>query len=145
MPSAPSLSAKLGILGLVALLAATPALGADRESGAAPLVPGAPTFVKLPPIVLPVIEGNSVTRQVGISVTLELAEGQTLQSIEPQRRQLMDAFITELYRIYGWRSTADHVVNDALIKDRLLRTADRVLGAGVVHAVLIGQLVEQER
>jgi flagellar basal body-associated protein FliL len=144
------MSSKLGraarflMLCLAVLLTALPALAAEHD-GAEQKRPEGPVFVKLAPIVLPVIEANSVTRQVGILVTLELVEGQSMASIEPKRRQLRDAFITELYRIYGWRSTADHVVNEALIKDRLARAADRVLGAGVVQAVLIGQLLEQDR
>lgn len=128
--------------------ALAPALAADRETGATPpksTVPGAATFVNLRPIVLPVIEGNAVTRQVGILLTLELGDDFSAESIEPKRRQLMDAFITELHRIYGWRSGQTRVVNETLIKTRLLKTADGVLGPGVVRAVLIRQLVEQER
>lgn len=97
------------------------------------------------PIVLPVVEGRDVTRQVGVLLTLELAQNQTAAGIEEKRRQLTDAFITELYRIYGWRSGADRVVNEELIKRRLQAAADRVLGPGIVHAILIRQLVEQER
>jgi hypothetical protein len=37
------------------------------------------------------------------------------------------------------------VVDEPLLKTRLQATADRVLGPGVVHAVLIRQLVEQDR
>lgn len=130
---------------MLAALAAPVALAADRETGAQPTLPGAPVFVKLQPIVLPVIEGNTVTRQVGVLLTLELAEGQEAKSIEDQRTRVMDAFINELYRIYGWRSGAVQVVNDTLIKERLLRSADQVLGSGVIRAVLIRQIVEQER
>lgn len=108
-------------------------------------MPAGPVFVNIQPIVLPVIEGNNVTRQVGVLLTLELAPGQTAAGIAPKQRVLTDAFITELYRIYGWRSGADRVVNEDLIKRRLLATADQVLGPGVVHAILIRQLLEQDR
>lgn len=104
-----------------------------------------PVFYDLRPIVLPVIERNSVTRQIGILLTLELNEGHTAESVEAHQRQLTDAVITELYRIYGWRSTADNVVSDALVKERVLHAAEGVLGTGVVRAVLIRQIIEQER
>jgi flagellar FliL protein len=123
---------------------ALPALAADRQAGVKPEVPGAPVFVDLQPIVLPVIEGDAVTRQVGILLTLELAEGQPAAGVEAKRRQLTDAFITELYRLYGWRAEARRVVDEALLKQRLQATADRVLGQGVVRAILIRQLIEQE-
>jgi len=104
-----------------------------------------PDFVDIQPIVLPVIERDAVTRQVGIVVTLELTGGQRAGDVEPKRRQLTDAFIRELHAIYGWRSGSDRVVDQELIKRRLLITADTVLGRGVVHAILIRQLLEQGR
>ncbi|HJT05982.1 MAG TPA: hypothetical protein VJ747_03600 [Stellaceae bacterium] len=94
---------------------------------------------------LPVIERNAVTRQVGVLLTLELSDGHSAESVEPQRRQLTDAVITELYRVYGWRSTADRIVDETLIKDHVRAAANKVLGEGVVRAVLIRQLMEQER
>jgi flagellar protein FliL len=106
---------------------------------------GAPVFYDIPPIVLPVVEGNAVTRQVGVILTVELAEGHRKSEVRAKRRELTDAFITELYSIYGWRSGAERVVNETLIKRRLMAACDRVLGAGIAHAILIRQLVEQER
>ena len=102
-------------------------------------------FVDVQPIILPVIERNAATRQVGIVVTLELAEGQHADAVEPKRRQLTDAFIRELHTIYDWRSGSNRVVDEQLIKRRLLVTADSVLGHGVVHAILVRQLLEQGR
>jgi hypothetical protein len=136
------------LLGLLAALtlAAAPALAVDREKGLkGPHVDGVPDFVEIQPIILPVIERDSVTSQVGIVVSLELVDGQHGEDVEPKRRQLTDAFIRELHTIYGWRSSNDRVVNDQLIKRRLLITADKVLGQGVVHAILIRQLLEQGR
>jgi hypothetical protein len=136
------------LLGAVAALtlAALPVLAVDRDKGVkAPHVDGVPDFVDIQPIVLSVIERDAVTRQVGIVVTLELVDGQHGDDIEPKRRQLTDAFIRELHTIYGWRSSSDRVVDQDLIKRRLLIIAATVLGPGVVHVVLIRQLLEQGR
>ena len=130
------------------LLLSSPSLAAEHAEhghGGKEPTPGAPVFIDMQPIVLPVIEGKNVTRQVGVLLTMELAEGHVSEDVEEKRRQLTDAFITELYRIYGWRSGADRVVNETLVKGHLQATADRILGKGVVQAVLIRQLVEQER
>jgi flagellar FliL protein len=127
-------------------LSAAPALAVDREKGLkGPHVDGVPDFVEIQPIILPVIERDSVTSQVGLVVALELTDGQHGEDVEPKRRQLTDAFIRELHTIYGWRSSNDRVVDEKLIKRRLLITADKVLGQGVVHAILIRQLLEQGR
>jgi flagellar protein FliL len=138
------------MLGALAALAALPAAAAEHDGGEGalpdpPLLPGVPDFFNIRPIELPVVEGNSVTREVGVLLTLELAEGHRKSEAVKKERQITDAFITELYRIYGWRSGAVQVVNEALIKHRLQAAADRVLGPGVVHAILIRQLVEKER
>jgi flagellar protein FliL len=138
---------RLGILlaAVAALVAALPAGAADREAGPDASIPGVPTFFNIEPIVLPVIEGNRIPRQVGVLLTLELAEGHTAAEARDKERELTDAFITELYRIYEWRAGDDRVVNERLIKERLQAAADRVLGPGVVHAILIRQLLEEQR
>jgi hypothetical protein len=126
-------------------LAAMPAFAVDREKGLkSPPVPGVPDFVDLAPIVLPVIERDRVTRQIGIMLTLELVDGLPEKSIDGEKRlRLMDAFVRELHLIYSARSTTDRIVDETVIKQRLLRTADGVLGKGVVHAILVRRLVEQ--
>jgi hypothetical protein len=127
------------------ILAAMPAFAVDREKGLKPPpVPGVPDFVDLDPIVLPVIERNRVTRQIGLMLTLELVDGQPAQAIDEEKRlRLMDAFVRELHLIYSARSTAERVVDEDIIKRRLLRIADGVLGTGVVHAILVRRLIEQ--
>jgi hypothetical protein len=95
--------------------------------------------------VIPVIEGDEVTRSVSVGVVLELAEGQTAASIEAKRPVLVDAFYRELYGMFAQRSGADRIAEDRTVKERLGRTADRVLGPGVVREVLIQQLFEQQR
>jgi hypothetical protein len=126
-------------------LAAAPALAVDREKGLKPPpVPGVPDFVDLDPIVLPVIERNRVMGQIGIMLTLELADGQPETSIDAEKRlRLIDAFVRELHLIYSARITTDRLVDETVIKQRLLRTAEGVLGKGVVHAILVRRLVEQ--
>jgi len=134
--------------GLAALLAlyAAPAWAVDREKGVkGPHVDGVPDFVDIQPIVLPVIERNTVMRQVGIVVTLELAPGEHADVVEPKRRQLTDAFIRELHTLYAWRSGDGRVADEQLIKRRLLVVTDAVLGHGIVHAILVKQLLEQGR
>jgi chloramphenicol 3-O-phosphotransferase len=132
--------------GALLALQAAPALAVDREKVVkGPHVDGVPDFVDIQPIILPVIERNAVTRQVGIVVTLELAQGEHADAVEPKRRQLTDAFIRELHTLYAWRSGDGRVADEQLIKRRLLLIADAVLGQGIVHAVLVKQLLEQGR
>jgi flagellar basal body-associated protein FliL len=130
---------------LPSILAALPAHAVDRERGASELIPGIAVFVNIRPITLPVIEGNRVTRQVGVLLTVELTQGHLKQEATEKEHELTDAFITDLYRMYGASAGASRVVDEKLLKTRLQATAERVLGPGVVQAVLIRQLVEQNR
>jgi hypothetical protein len=138
---------RLGILltAVAALVAALPAGAAEHPKAPNTSIAGVPAFFNIEPIVLPVIEGNRIPRQVGVLLTLELAEGHTAAEARDKERELTDAFITELYRIYEWRAGDDRVVNERLIKERLQAAADRVLGPGVVHAILVRQLLEEQR
>ena len=139
--------AKSGALALaLALALASTSWGADRsDHRRKEPIPGMPVFIDIQPISLPVIEGSNVTGQVGVLLTVELVRGRAAEEVEEKQRELTDAFITELYRIYGWRSGADRVVGEALVKRHLQVTADRILGKGVVQAILIRQLVEHDR
>ncbi len=131
------------------LLIALPAVAAEHGPSKAPKKEGAvegPIFVKLPPIVLPVFDSqNKVTRQAGLVLALELTAGKTEADIEPSRRKLYDAFLTDLYALYDQSGSAHRVIEPGLIKQRLQETSDRVLGPGIVHEVLIQQAFERAR
>jgi len=107
--------------------------------------PGAPSYVTVPLFIIPVIEGGEVTRQVSIGVALELVKGKTLENLKPKETILIDAFFRELYGLFGQRSSAERIADPPVIKARLQRVADRVLGAGVVKQVLILQLFERPK
>lgn len=130
-------------------LLAGPLLAAEHTPPNAAKGEGAldgPTFIKLPPIVLPVFNNeNKVSRQAGLVLALELEPGKTAADIEPNRRQLQDAFITDLYTLYDQLGGAERVIDSALVKERLQATSDRILGPGIVRAVLIQQAFERGR
>jgi hypothetical protein len=140
-----------GLASLLALLVAAGDAAAETEQhgkteqrGKQP-PPAGPAFVKIPPIVVPVIEGDKVTRQVGVNLVLELAEGRSADDIAPKQQRLHDAFISDLYGIYQARAGSDRPVSEQVVKARFGRSAARVLGPGVVKDVLIQQMFEQPR
>lgn len=108
-----------------------------------PPLPAEPAFVKLAPINIPVIKGNQVTQQVDILLELELAQGKTKGDVEPKLPELQDAFLTDLYVIFQQRPDASQPIDGALLKERLHRTADRILDPGLVKDVLIMRLFQQ--
>ena len=107
--------------------------------------PGAPAYVTVPLFVIPVIENGQVTRTVSVGIGLELAKGKTLEDVKVKEAVLMDAFFQELYGLFAQRAGADRIAQPPIIKARLMRVADRILGPGVVQQVLILQLFERPK
>ncbi len=105
----------------------------------------APTYVQMRPIILPIVEGNRVTRTAGVVVVLELEKGKTEAELEPSRIRLRDAFITELYTFIDQHKESARALDAVAVKERLQATSDRILGPGFVHEVLVQQAFERPR
>lgn len=124
---------------------ALPAMAADREA-VPEMIAGAPSYVRFPPIFIPIIQGDQVTRQIGVTLMLELAKGQEKEPIEAKRLQLNDAFVRDLYAFFQQRAAVkSNDIDEVYLKDRLLKVADNVVGDKAVREVLIEQFFEQKK
>jgi len=133
------------ILGILAgIFFSLPALAANRDA-VPEMVPGAPSYVRFQPIFTPIIEGDRVTRQVGITLMLQLKKGEEKQGIEEKRLQLNNAFIENLYAFFQQRVDLKGDIDEAYLKNRLLQVADSVIGKNAVQEVLIEQLFEEKK
>lgn len=132
----------LAIVIFSAVLALVPA---RAEEDAAEKPADAPVFVTLPPITVPVFEGDEIARQASLVLALELAKGHTEADLSPYRARLVDAFIAELADIFERRSLEDRVIDPQAIKPRLRETTARIVGPGLVTDVLIQQAMERAR
>ncbi len=129
----------------VALFFALPARAANREA-VPEMIEGAPSYVRFSPIFIPIIQGDRVTRQVGLTLMFELVKGQEKPPIEEKRLQLNDAFMRDLYAFFQQRSGMTGAdIDEVYLKERLLKVADTVIGAKAVREVLIQQFFEQRK
>jgi len=122
-----------------------PALAADHgksKEGKEGAVEG-PVFVKMSPITLPVVQGNKITKTVGLVLALELEKGKTEAEFDGSRARVRDAIITELYAYADEQSGAERVLDVPVIKLRLQNAVDQVLGPGFVREVLVQQAYEK--
>lgn len=134
----------LGILaGIFFALTAT-AKAADREA-VPELIDGAPSYVRFPPIFTPIIQGDRVTRQVGITLMLQLKKGEEKEGVEDRRLQLNNAFLENLYAFFQQRVDMKGGIDEVYLKNRLLQVADNVIGKDAVQEVLIEQLFEERK
>jgi hypothetical protein len=124
---------------------ALPAMAADREA-VPEMIAGAPSYVRFPPIFVPIIQGDQVTRQIGVTLMLELVKGQEKEPIEAKRLQLNDAFVRDLYAFFQQRAgVKSNDIDEIYLKDRLLKVAENIIGDKAVREVLIEQFFEQKK
>lgn len=102
-------------------------------------------YVRMEPVVLPVINDRGVSELVSMMVALEVKDQRTVERVNNLTPKLNDAYVRALYgRIdnSNYRNGAFIDVNK--VKTQLVTITDQVLGKGIVENVLI-QGVNQRR
>ncbi len=93
--------------------------------------------IKLDPIILPVIREGQVMHHVTVVVVIELAKAVPLEQLRVFSHPLRDSMLSELHGMYASRYVQERGYNLPIVKERLSKAAERVLGAGSVKAVLL--------
>jgi flagellar basal body-associated protein FliL len=99
----------------------------------------------MPPIFVPVIDKDSVTRQVSVALAVEIADGANAAEIEPKRTALNDAFLNDIYVYVQQRNGIGTAEGERALKDRLRSSAQRILAPVEVTEVLVEEFFERER
>ncbi len=103
-----------------------------------------PNFVKIDPIILPLIQQNKVTRFITVVITLEMPIEDAILKVELVKPRLMDALFTELHSLFSMKMVREQGPDSTLVKQRVKLVSERILGPGTVDAVLV-QGVSQQR
>ncbi len=113
---------------------------AEAAEGAA--VP-AQEFVQLDALILPVIDEHGVTQVVSMVVTLEVPDKATADEVKRLSPRIQDAFIQDMYGVLNRKNSMENgVLKVNLIKGRMNKLTEKVLGPGKVNEVLL-QVVQQ--
>ena len=100
-------------------------------------------FVELDPLILPIVDGNGVSQVVSMIVVIEVDGEKNQSKVNGLQPLLKDAYIQELYGVLNRHAALQGgVLQVGMIKDRLHKISNRVLGDGVVEDVLL-QAVQQ--
>lgn len=100
-------------------------------------------FVKLNPIVLPIIDESGVTQVVTLVVSLEVDGDENAKYAENLSPRLKDAYIQDMYGVLNRKAAMDGgMIKVNELKERLNRLSHKVLGEGKVNDVLL-QVVNQ--
>ncbi len=94
-------------------------------------------FIKVDPIILPVIREGQVTLHVTAVVVVELVDPMPLEDLRTFSLRLRDSFLSELHGIYAIRYVQERGFDLPIIRERLGLAAERVLGAGTVKTIFL--------
>lgn len=97
-------------------------------------------FVELEPMVLPIIREGQVTLHLTIVLAVQLTEPMPEVNVARLQRPLRDALFSELHAVYALRYVQEKGFDHPLVRERLMRASERILGAGEVTAVLVRKL-----
>lgn len=140
----------LGVSGLGGALAgASPvwanesAPAAEGEHGAEGAAAHAMTFVKMDPIILPIVDRNGVSQVVSLVVAIQVNDGAKADEVRTNLPRLTDAFLSDMYGTLSQKASMDHgVIRVSALKARLLKISQKLMGDGSVNDVLL-QVVQQ--
>lgn len=106
---------------------------------------GAPMerFVKLEPMILPVLREGRVILHLTVELTVELAKPRTVDELDALAPRLRDALISELHGIFAYRHIQDGGYDLPVVRQRLFLASERVLGADEVKSVLIQNIYQR--
>jgi hypothetical protein len=119
--------------------------GGKHEAEKAPIAQSANAiFVDLESMAVAVIRNQRIEKQVILQVSLEVPDEATRLKVSHALPVIKDAFIRDLYDYFAIQPPGRSGVNVEAIKKRLKRTADIVMGKGMIRAVLIQGAVERD-
>jgi len=117
-----------------------PQEGAEKKEEPPPKVPT--SFVRITPLVVPVIGHKKVEQFVTIVVTMEVV-AEKAPMVQAHQPKMVDAFLSTLYGAVDDKSVmTGNLVNIPAVKEKLTEAAAKVVGPGVVQSVLV-QVVTQ--
>lgn len=113
--------------------------GGGTEGIRGKTVASGPVLLELDNMVIPVIRDRRIERHVVVRVTLELQDSATRDEARRIHARLRDALLHDLHDYYSYVWPQEEALDLAVLRHRIRRTSDRVIGAGkVLDAVVQG-------
>lgn len=102
-------------------------------------------FVRLEPLVLPIIDENGVSQTLNLVVAIEVKKVSHAERVRTLQPRIKDAMIQEMYGLLNRHAAyKGGVLQVKFLKDRLTKISQRVVGDDIVQGVLL-QVVQQRQ
>lgn len=95
-----------------------------------------PAFIKLDPLVLPLIQNGQITHHVEFQIVLDI-NSKDLKFVEAILPRVIDRFIAELHGLLSLQFVREAPNPRELLRDRLRLLSWRLLGREVVNDILL--------
>lgn len=100
-------------------------------------------FVRLDPLVLPIIDGDGVSQVVSLVIVLEVEDQFIATEVRRMQPRLKDAYIQEMYGVLNKKAALEGgVLRVDEIKNRLNAISAKVMGEDTINDVLL-EVVQQ--
>lgn len=103
---------------------------------------GAVEYVKLDPLILPLVTNDGLNQVVSLVVAIEVMDAANKQAVTNLVPRLTDAFIQDMYGVISSEAMKDGVLQVGYLKERLNKISQKVLGGEIETNVLL-QVVQQ--
>lgn len=84
-----------------------------------------------------VIRDGQVTDQVNFSIVVETKGDANRETVIRERFRVYDAYLRDLYGLLAIKRSDGQLFDPQVVKARLLRVSERLLGPGVVNDILV--------
>jgi flagellar basal body-associated protein FliL len=116
----------------------------EAEKAKPPPPPPPPVYVRVPPLIVPVIGSQRVEQQITLVVTLQVADQTMAAKVQEKMPWITHTFFTALYgAIDEGAVLSGPLVNIPGVKAKLLSVCNRILGKDVVQEVLVQTLLQR--
>ncbi|MGH1377289.1 MAG: hypothetical protein ACRBB3_00545 [Alphaproteobacteria bacterium] len=126
------------VLAVFSFIGATHAASPKEDSEG-----GSVEYVKLDPLILPVIDQDGVYQVLSLAVVIEVEGVSDADKVKAKKPRLKDAYIQDMYGILNENAALKGgVIQVNMIKNRLNSITDKVMGDKIDTEVLL-QVVQQ--
>lgn len=127
------------------LLREQPELSAEAQLAAAMAeeevgLIAATRFIEIKPLVMPIIREGRVILHLTLIMAVELVHPLEKEEVKQLVRPLRDAIFTELHSLFALRYVQERGYDLPFVKERIYRVSERVIGKGLIKAVLIQRM-----
>lgn len=106
-------------------------------------IPDSAAYVKMPPIMLPIIGRDGISQTISMVVSLQVVDDIKASEIQKHLPKLADAYLSDMYGTLSQQASMEGgVIKVSTLKSRLMSITQKVMGEDAVQDVLL-QVLQQ--